>query len=277
MINYLTFAVSILLSAVAAYFSIVGLGLIFSAALIPVIVMGSTLEVSKLVSVSWLYRNWDICPATIKGYLIAAIATLMLITSMGTFGYLSRAHIEQSSISGDTSLELNLLEQELQSEKGRIDNAQRALASLDRLVAESSTENAVNLRQRQTKERKQLLSEISDANSTIKELSAKALPLRKENLKQEVEVGPIKYIAELTIGDSNQADLERAVRWVIILLVLVFDPLAVVLLIAANIGFKNTSKNTTEDTSWLEKINMLKNKKKSGTIEIDEDQIAMFK
>jgi hypothetical protein len=196
---------------------------------------------------------------------------------MGTFGYLSRAHIEQSSISGDTSLELNLLEQELQSEKGRIDNAQRALASLDRLVAESSTENAVNLRQRQTKERKQLLSEISDANSTIKELSAKALPLRKENLKQEVEVGPIKYIAELTIGDSNQADLERAVRWVIILLVLVFDPLAVVLLIAANIGFKNTSKNTTEDTSWLEKINMLKNKKKSGTIEIDEDQIAMFK
>lgn len=266
MINYLTFAVAIILSVVAAYFSITGLALIFSAALIPVIIMGSTLEAAKLVAVSWLYRNWNSCPSTIKGYLIVAIFILMLITSMGTFGYLSRAHIEQSAAAGDTSIELTILNQEIESERRRIDNAQRGLAALDRLVAESSTENAIGLRQKQTRERKQLLSEISSANSAIKDLSAKALPLRKQTLKQEVEVGPIKYIADFAIGESNQADLERAVRWVIILIVIVFDPLAVVLLIAANIGFKRISKP-----------NRLNKKTKTGTIEIDEGSLITFK
>lgn len=276
MINKVTFGVALTLSAVAAYFSIIGLGLIFAAAIIPVIVMGVTLEVAKLVSVSWLYRNWSICPASIKYYLIVAIAILMFITSMGTFGYLSRAHIEQSSNIGDTSLELSLLEQQIEQEKRNIENAQRALTSLDRLVTESSTDNAINLRQRQTKERKQLLSEISSSNTSIKDLSARALPLRKESLKQTVEVGPIKYIADLTIGSSSQSDLERAVRWVIILLVIVFDPLAVVLLIAANIGFKHTKKLKEED-DWTSETLKLKEKKKKGIIELDEGQIATFR
>lgn len=266
MINYLTFAVAILLSIIAAYFSITGLGLIFSAALIPIIVMGSTLEAAKLVAVSWLYRNWYVCPLTIRYYLIVAITALMIITSMGTFGYLSRAHIEQSAVSDNTTVELAIIEQEIQSEKRRIDNAQRALASLDRLVTESNTENAINLRQRQSRERKLLLSEITAANSTVKDLSLKALPLRKESIKQEVEVGPVKYIADLTIGNSSQADLERAVRWVIILIVTVFDPLAIVLLLAANIGF---SRNKPQAK--------LNKKKRNGIIEIDEDRIVTFK
>lgn len=277
MINYLTFAVAILLSVIAAYFSIAGLATIFAAAMIPIIVMGSTLEAAKVVSVSWLYRHWDVCPSAIKYYLIVAIAVLMFITSMGTFGYLSKAHIEQSGSLGNTSVELTLLEQEIESERRRIDNAQRALASLDRLVAESNTENAINLRQRQAKERKQLVSEISLANSAIKDLSAKALPLRKESIKQEVEVGPIKYIADLTIGDSSQDNLERAVRWVILLIVVVFDPLAIVLLLAANVGFSKQKQKSDLDLSWMPRFTMLKQKKKSGIIEIDEDQIATFK
>ena len=280
MINYLVLFSAITLSIAAAYYSIVGLTLIFTAAVIPVMIMGSALEFAKVVSVSWLYRNWKICPAAIRYYLIAAISVLMLITSMGTFGFLSRAHSDQTALSGDTLVELKLIEQQIESEQRRVENAQKSLNSLDRLVAESDTESAIKLRKGQERERKQISSEISTAASTIKELNSKAQPLRKESIKQTAEIGPIKYIADLLYGDNSQADLDSAVKWVIVLLVLVFDPLAVTLLIAANIGIaksKTKIKLPKIPKFPVEKINSWKKNKKDGIIEIDSESLMNIK
>ena len=97
MINYLALLVAIALSAIAAYFSVIGLTTIFAASFWPVVIMGGTLEVAKVVAASWIYRNWNITPFSIKAYLVASILALMFITSMGTFGYLSKAHIDQTT------------------------------------------------------------------------------------------------------------------------------------------------------------------------------------
>jgi hypothetical protein len=265
MINYFTFAVALILSVVAAYFSIVGLATLFAAAMIPVIVMGSTLEAAKLVALSWLHKHWQICPVYMKSYLIVSIVILMFITSMGTFGFLSKAHIDQTIGAGDTSIELKLIDQQIDSEKKRIANAQKTIESMDRLVDQTEPEKAVNIRKSQAKERARVNTEITEATKQIKELSIKALPLRKESLKQDAEVGPIKYIAQLFKEDSTASDLEKAVRWVIMLIVSVFDPLAVILFLAAYTGIDRKKE--------LELIN----NQKSGIIEIDKDSLVTFK
>lgn len=246
MINYLALGIAILLSIVAAYYSIVGLAVIFSAALIPVIVMASTLEAGKVVAASWLYRNWSTAPRFIKYYLTVAVVILMFITSMGIFGFLSKAHLDQTIATGDTGIELKLLDQQIQYEQTRLQNAQKSLSALDRLVDQSDTQSAIELRNRQARERKLLATEISSASATIKDLNTKALPLRKENLKIAAEVGPIKYIADLIYGDTAENVLEKAVRAVILTLVFVFDPLAIMLLLAANSALAQTKPKQEE-------------------------------
>lgn len=242
MINYLALFVALALSVVAAYYSIIGLAVIFASAMIPVVVMASTLEAAKVVAASWLYRNWDDSPKWIRYYLVVAVVILMFITSMGIFGFLSKAHLDQTIVAGDTSIELKMLDQQIQSEQKVIENAQRSLNALDRLVDQSDTETSIKLRNQQARERKLLNDSISTASNKIKELNTKALPLRKENLKIQAEVGPIKYIADLIYGDSTEHLLEKAVRAVIIIIVLVFDPLAIALLLAANHGLNMTQK-----------------------------------
>lgn len=231
-----------LLSSVAAYYSIVGLIAIFPTAEIPIMIMGISLELAKLVCASWLYRNWKSSARTMKYYFMVAVVVLSFITSMGIFGFLSKAHIDQSIVGADSSVELKIIDDEINSEKRRIENAQRSLNALDRLVDQSDTDAAIKLRNSQAGERRRLASEISTANSTIKDLSIKAGPLRKESKRIAAEVGPIKYIADLIYGESSESTLEAAVRAVIILIVLVFDPLAIILLIAANREYKVLSK-----------------------------------
>jgi len=267
-----------LLSGVAAYFSIAGLATLFAAAIIPIVIMGSTLEVAKVITVSWLYKHWDVCPKLVKYYLMVAVLILMFITSMGTFGYLSKAHIDQTIGVGDTTVELTLVDQQIESEKKRISNAQKTIDLMDKLVDNSETTRAVSLRKSQSRERDRVYAEIAEATKTIKGLNEKALPLRKQSLKQDAEVGPIKYIAQLFNDTPNQTDLENAVRWVIILIVSVFDPLAIILFLAANIGFnRNEERIDLDEPGWLEKTLALKNKKKSGTIELNEEDVMTFK
>lgn len=264
MFNYLVFFIAIALSVVAAYYSIAGLAVIFASAMIPVIVMASTLEAAKVVAASWLYRNWQTSPKLIKYYLVTAVALLMFITSMGIFGFLSKAHLDQAVTSGDTSIELRLLEQQILSEEKTLQSAQNNLTSLDKLVDRSTDEESTKIRQRQKTERKQLADQINTSAKTIKQLNQEALPLRKQNLKLEAEVGPIKYIADLIYGSSDKALLEKAVRGVIILLVVVFDPLAIALLLAANHSLK-PSIPTRRRRPVV---------RRNGIVEIDKDSIA---
>lgn len=227
----------LLLSGTAAYYSIVGLIAIFPGAVFAISLMGASLEFAKLVAASWLYRNWNIAPKIIKGYFIFAIIILMFITSLGTFGYLSKVHLESSVGVADNSLEIARIEQQIVSQQRQIDNAQRSINSLDSLVEKAFLDGA-RIRNQQKQERSSLNSLIQDSEKKIDELNSQLVPLRRSNIEVEAKVGPLKYIAELIYGKEEAANyFDSAVRFVIILIVLVFDPLAVLLLIAANISY----------------------------------------
>ena len=252
-INYLALFIAIALSCVAAYYSIIGLALIFSSALIPVIMMASTLEAGKVVAASWLYRNWNTAPKFICYYLVAAVIILMFITSMGIFGFLSKAHLDQNVVSGDAVTKLAMYEEKIKAEKENIDANRKALKQMDEAVDqtmgrsadEKGAEKAVVLRRTQQKERSRLLTEIAEYQKKISALNEERAPIASEVRKIEAEVGPIKYIAALMYGDNpDQNVLEKAVRVVIILLVVVFDPLASMLLLAANHSLGNQPPNT---------------------------------
>ena len=255
-INYLALAIAIILSVVAAYYSIVGLAMIFASAMIPVIIMASALEAGKVVSASWLYRNWGTAPRFIKYYLTVAVVVLMFITSMGIFGFLSKAHLDQSVISGDSLTQLAIYDEKIKTEKENIDANRKALKQMDegvdqvlgRSTDEKGADKAVAMRRSQQKERVRLQAEILQSQKSIAELNNTRAPIAAEVRKVEAEVGPIKYIAALMYGDNpDQNILEKAVRTVIIILVLVFDPLAIMLLLAANHSLYRKEEPKVED------------------------------
>ena len=235
---FITLIIAISISAVAAYYSIIGLVAIFSSAVLPVAIMGVVLEAGKLVTASWLYQNWKRINFVIKTYLTFAVVVLMFITSMGIFGFLSKAHIDQTLTSDTSNIEIERIESLITIENRRIENAQKNLDNLERLVEDLSAEDAAYTRRIQRRERSAINETIKEASQKISNYKEEIIPYKKEAVKLEAEVGPIKYISELIYDNSNSELLEDAVRVVIIILVFVFDPLAVVLLIAANMSFQ---------------------------------------
>jgi hypothetical protein len=242
-------------SAVAIYYSVAGLVAIFSAAVIPIIVMGVALEISKLAGTVWLKQNWNRAPYFIRAYLLAAIAILMLITSMGIFGFLSKAHSDQSLVSGDVQSKIAVYDEKIKTAKDNIDANRKALRQMDEAVDqvmgrssdEKGADKAVQIRRSQQKERARLQSEIASEQKTIAAISEERAPIAAEVRKVEAEVGPIKYIANFIYGDNPDANiLEKAVTWVIIIIVVVFDPLAVILLLASQYSFQWFRKQEEE-------------------------------
>ncbi len=354
----LTLLTALSISAVAIYYSILGLAAIFAGAAIPIMVMGSVLEVGKLVTASWLYQNWKVAPKFIKAYLSIAVVVLMFITSMGIFGFLSKAHVEQTSLGTIGTEKLATIEEKLLRSENRIDRwssdierlvsgedvrvdilIDKEQVELDKLYARIDVEKQAlrdqadkdielqNNRLKQAQERKEadiaaaqerfkgafskkgldeaiakatanelsvasaaqkLIVKIqnklkedlagvdakyvdqitsiekiinnykSQANTKTGDIEGKIIALEDQieaeqdkidqvnedkivlmskQAQLEVEVGPLKYIAEFVYGqEANQNLLEAAVRWVIIIIIVVFDPLAVLLLIAANMS-----------------------------------------
>jgi hypothetical protein len=270
LIAYLTLASGLSISAVAVWYSVAGLVSIFAAATVPIIIMGIALEISKLVATVWLKMNWKIAPVLMRTYLIIAIIVLMFITSMGIFGFLSKAHLDQAVPTGDVAAKVAIIDEKINTAreniKGQKDNievARKALAQmdaqvnarLDRSEDEKGAERAVQIRRNQAKERKVLQAEVATAqkeiekiNNTIAVLNEERAPIASELRKVEAEVGPIKYIAALIYGDNpDQNILEKAVRAVIIIIVAVFDPLAVVLLLASQYSFQWFRRVREED------------------------------
>jgi hypothetical protein len=247
LLSYLMLFVALCLSTIAAFYSIAGLAAIFAAAVIPIMIMGSVLEVAKLVVTVWLHEYWHKCRLLMKLYLVPAVALLMLITSMGIFGFLSKAHSDQSMVSGDVLAKIAVYDEKIKTAKDNIDANRKALKQLDdavdqvmvRSTDEKGADKAVAIRRGQSKERARLLAEIETEQKKISSLNEERSPIAAEVRKVEAEVGPIKYIAALVYGDDPDANLlERAVRWVIILLVVVFDPLAVMMLLASTESMK---------------------------------------
>lgn len=234
--------VALALSATAAFYSIIGLMTIFAAAAVPVAIMGSMLEVAKLTVTVWLHEYWSQTRVLMRAYLSAAVVILMLITSIGCFGFLSKAHSDLSLVSGDVQSKIAIYDEKIKVSRENIDANRKALKQLDdavdqvmgRSTDEKGADKAVALRRSQGKERARLIADIETEQKKISQLNEERAPIAAEVRKVEAEVGPIKYIAALIYGDNPDANLlERAVRWVIIMLVLVFDPLAVMMLLAA--------------------------------------------
>jgi hypothetical protein len=240
-------ATALLLSLVAAYYSIMGLTAIFAAATIPVIIMGASLELGKVVATVWLHNNWSRASWLFKTYLVPAVFFLMLLTSMGIFGLLSKAHSDQSLVSGDVTARIAIFDEKIKTERENIDADRKQLKQMDEAVdqvmARSTSEEGAGrssaIRKSQQKERARLLADITASQQRITALNEERAPIAAEVRKVEAEVGPIKYIAALLYGDNPDANiLERAVRFVIIMIVLVFDPLALCLILAANKQFE---------------------------------------
>jgi len=257
-LSYFTLFVALSLSAVAAWYSIIGLTAIFAAAVVPIIIMGGILEVAKITITVWLHEYWHRCRWLMKVYLVPAVALLMIITSMGIFGFLSKAHLDQAVPTGDVQAQVALFDEKIQNERLTIEDARRLLKQLDDAVIgiqsgegrelrnrdgsvriENPAERALAVRRSQARDRAALTAAVEEAQARIVGLQEQRAPVAAELRKVEAEVGPIKYIAALIYGDDPDANLlEKAVRWVIILLVVVFDPLAIMMVLAATESLK---------------------------------------
>ena len=217
----LPFLTAIALSAIAAFYSVIGLAQIFPGSFWPIVLMGGVLEIAKLVTVSWLYNNWDVTNRAMRYYFLIAIVFLMMITSMGIFGYLSKAHLETNITVGANSVQIKIIEQQEKIAKERLDYLLKK-AGDDPDKISRRTDNA-----------------IQETQAELKKLSEQKLPLLKEENALLAEVGPIKYIAEAIYDKEDPDFIDKAVRVVILVIIVVFDPLAVLLLIAANQTYKN--------------------------------------
>ena len=256
-LTILTFLSAISISIIAAGYSIIGLATLFAGAVIPIIAMGSALEVGKLVAASWLYNNWDSdVPRLLKAYLFGAIIVLIFITSMGIFGFLSKAHLDQVKPTSSNNIKIELLDNQIKSQQNIIDRSQKTLDQLDKAlevyIEKEFVTRGLKERKKQEVERNELNNAIKEASNEIAKLSEEKGTLSLEQNKIEAEVGPIKYVAELIYGVNAEDNFDKAVRIVILILIFVFDPLAVLLLIAANISLRQ----------WRMKRQLTQSKKK---------------
>jgi len=279
----LTLISGISISIIAAGYSIIGLATLFAGAAVPIIAMGSALEVGKLVAASWLYQNWksDV-PRLLKVYLFSAIIVLIFITSMGIFGFLSKAHLDQVQPTSGNTIKITTIDNQITRQQNIIDRSEKTLQQLDKSIEvylnnEYAT-RGLKERQKQEEERTQLNNAINNASNEIARLSNEKATLQLEQDKIEAEVGPIKYVAELIYGDDAKSHFDSAVRIVILILIFVFDPLAVLLLIAANISIRQyqlrkESKKVDLVKSVQSKLNRLQKKHtkvKNNTKEVEK-------
>ncbi len=246
----LPFITAIGLSAVAAYYSVIGLAEIFPGSFYPIIIMGTVLEIAKLVTVSWLYNNWNNTIYMMRYYFLVAIVLLMGITSMGIFGYLSKAHIEHSSTIAPSAAKVQIYEEKIKALQTQIDRNNKNLNQYDEAVDqvmgrskdEKGAEKASQIRKTQQKDRERIANENARLQKEIQLLTEEKLPLSLEVKKAESDLGPIKYVADVVYGTQDKDLIDKAVRLIIFVIIVVFDPLAVLLLIAANKTYRKQKK-----------------------------------
>lgn len=260
-ISVIALIMGILLSGVAAFFSVLGLATIFSGAFIAVAIMGGALEASKLVAASWIYRHWNIAPLFMKFYMTTAVVVLILITSLGIFGYLSRAHIDSQMTTDNIELQLEIIDSRIERQINDIESNERLLEQMDNAIETliefdriSGDDGAIARRESQMPERERLSTIINDASDRLQSYREERASIESQRLESEAKIGPLKYIAELIYGEENASQyFDSAVRYIIIIIVLVFDPLAVCLLLAANTGFMH--RKTVKEKDWNKFLN----------------------
>ena len=271
-LTLVTFISAISISLIAAGYSILGLATLFAGAYVPIIAMGSALEVGKLVAASWLYHNWRRnIPKSLKAYLFTSIIVLIFITSVGIFGFLSKAHLDQVKPTAGNTEQIALIDKKIRQEEKIIERAEKTLAQLDKAldvyIDKEYVSRGLKERNKQKEERDLLNKSIDEAMAKIADLNNSKSSITIEQLKLEADVGPLKYVAELIYGDEAKDHFDSAVRIIILILIFVFDPLAVLLLIAANISLrqwqqKRTFIKTTKKRDLQKRIEALQQKNK---------------
>ena len=297
LLGLITLLTAFALSSAAIYFSVVGLVAIFSGAAGPIIFMGTTLELAKLVTASWLYRNWHVAARYMKVYLTISIFILMVITSMGVFGFLSKSHLQQGATSSNNTQQIQIINSQIKTEQDVIDRQQDIIRrnsgtgggagervsqlrdkikQLDAEVKAYTDQGAtstifndkvakgVALKESQKAERDRIDAEIKQLTTAnqgnnsaaeaqiarsqqkIQQLISQRAPLQTTQITLDAEIGPIKYIGELFVdlGMVDKVNTDMAVRWIIVLIIIVFDPLAVLLLIAGQQSIRQARGNT---------------------------------
>ena len=271
-LTLITFISAISISLIAAGYSILGLATLFAGAYVPIIAMGSALEVGKLVAASWLYHNWRRnIPKSLKAYLFTSIIVLIYITSVGIFGFLSKAHLDQVKPTAGNTEQIALLDKKIKQEEKIIERAEKTLAQLDKAldvyIDKEYVSRGLKERNKQKEERDLLNKSIDEAMEKIANLNNSKSSINIEQLKLEADVGPLKYVAELIYGDNAKDHFDSAVRIIILILIFVFDPLAVLLLIAANISLRQWQQKrvfikTTKKRDLQKRIEALQQKNK---------------
>ena len=207
--------------------------------------MAGSLEIGKLVSASFLYRYWTKITGWLKVYMTTGVVILVFITSAGIFGFLSKAHLDQVRPTTNYLVQASLIDKQIVQQEIIITRNEKVLNQLDEVmdvyIKRENVSRGLKERRKQKEEREFLNTEIRVAMETIAALTLEKSNIELEQLKVEADVGPLKYIAELIYGDKAVEYFDKAVRIIIIVLIFVFDPLAVLLLIAANISFKQRS------------------------------------
>lgn len=238
----ITLLTALSMATVAAWFAIAGIMAVFAGAPIPALIMGVVVELGKIIGVSWIYRNWKE-RTSIKYTMFPPVIVAMLLTSMGIFGFLSKAHLEQSAPVGNNTAQIERLDQRIAREQAKIDDAETVKGQLDEQVNTlieyskiSGPDGSRAVRAGQEEQRDALAATIDESENNISKFSDEKFTLSSELRELELEVGPVKYIAAV-IYEDPETNLEEAVRIVIIAFIFVFDPMAILLLMAANFSF----------------------------------------
>ena len=263
----LTLLTALAISGIAAFYSIVGLMAIFSGAAMQIAIMGGALEVGKLVTASWLYQNWrnKLLGKALKAYLFTAVIVLIFITSIGIFGFLSKAHLDQVKPAGNNALIISTIDKQIAFEEKQIARAENTIAILDaameKYIDMEYVTRGLKERKKQEQEREALNTVIKESTQKIVSLNNEKFAVEKEQIALEADVGPLKYIAELVYGEENARDmLDNAVRGLIIIFIFVFDPLAVLLLVAANVSFRHRREQKENKIKKADEFAVMKTK-----------------
>lgn len=263
------------LTTIAAYYSILGLTVIFAGGLAGFIVM----EVSKVVSTLWLHKHWHDDIKAIKYALTTLVILLMLITSMGTFGYLSKMSLDKGSDVSVNSAKVVNLEASIQREtlyiEQNLKQIQMYSATMDKLITDNPLKAS-----RERRNLQQEIKKLSDDNKVhaeeLNRLNEELLPFKTEVKKHEVEVGPLIYMTKLVYGEEYKLHMEQTLTWLIIAIVLVFDPLAIILLIASQQSFfliRKHKKQHKEEVEHVEEVTPIQEEEEPIHIEPEPEPI----
>jgi hypothetical protein len=263
MINQIAFATSLLVAGVAAYFSVIGLATIFAGSFWPVVVMAGVLEIGKLVTAGFLHLSWSEINKAMRYYLMSAVVVLMLITSLGIFGFLAKANIEQNLQGDSYTLEMSIIDKRLQAKESELSRIEERLSNLDNIINTARPEDRNYIDRRQRDERAEIASDIDVVVDQIVELNEEKLPIQREQLIQEGEIGPIKYVAEMLYGEDAKDKIDNAARVLILFIIFAFDPLAVLLLVAS-LGIMARERDPLNPTFSNDEVAVPKDKIATG-------------